>query len=176
MDIEYIVSIIDLYSKKDENSNLIINVIKNNNQVTFKITSNEDYNNETILYTSIGIFYNNIKLILDKVKNNMILIDEKLTNNGDLYYYLMVFSNGRKLSFKNFTLNEMNDIRSELLNLSYHTNELLINNNDIEYKSIVVGRTLLSQTGFSGVLGIILTIVVILIILVILFIIYKFVL
>lgn len=155
MNISYFISVLTLYLNKEKESCTNLNIKKEKDE---KIKVNFTMNNDLNETTSIFILYddfmeqNNLQYFLQTYKGNLIIIDEKYEYDrlSETCYYCIILSNGRILSFKNFTLNEINNIRNLVYNIDYHPEEIKVVLDDNQKDGYYRPRMLLGQTGFAS--------------------------
>ena len=124
MNINYLYSIIELYLKKetdDKRTNL--NIIRENNQIHFKFNMNKNDSDMTSfsLLSDVVLENNVLSSLIKLYKKQNIIIDEKYEVdkvNGSCYYYAL-FNNGRSISFRNFSLVEINNIRNIIYDIKF---------------------------------------------------------
>lgn len=113
MNINYLLSILDLYLMKEKNGSLIIEVDNIENLVKVEFCYSFDAYNKTFVKINKEVFFNNISYFLKKVQGNLIVEKESFNNQ----VYEIEFIKQRKLSFKKFTKDEMELIRNNLTNI-----------------------------------------------------------
>ena len=151
MDYNYVYNIMDLYFKNEkENQKVILNLTKTFDKVVLKFKINNKSNDITTFDLPLQIVNNYIHLIIKKFKEENLVINEKyeLDSQNKNCMYLVKFSNGRVLSFNNFSIIEINNIRNILYNIKIRQEELRISNDDSEnIKMNYIPR--LQETGFT---------------------------
>ena len=100
MSISYLLSILDLYTMKEKNSSLIIEVLNNEDLVKVNFCYTNDTFNKTFVKISKDVFFTNLKFIMEKIEPNLEVLNENLLNNN----YEVIFKNKRKISFLRFFL------------------------------------------------------------------------
>ena len=155
MNSNYLMSILDLYLSKEKNHQVYLTISKyTNEKVKFDFKMNDL---ESLDTTSFFLDYDIVmqedvlKEMLDKFKQNLIVIDEDYEYDKihGTCFYKAVLTNGRIICFKNFTLAEINNIRNILYNANFNISEISINN-DIEDKEGFYKNYRLSEAGFAG--------------------------
>lgn len=139
MNINYLLSILDLYLLKQKEQILIIQVDNQTNQVKINFSYSNDYFNKTFVKISKEEFFTNIELIQTKIKANYNLKEEKYFNNNYLLDYEM-----RKINFFNFSLEELKKIHQAFFQNDDFTFEL---ENNQTYENIQKQQT--PKLGFS---------------------------
>ena len=110
MSISYLLSILDLYTMKEKNSSLIIEVLNNEDLVKVNFCYTGDTSNKTFVKVSKDVFFTNLKFIMEKLEPNLEVLNENLLNNN----YEVIFKNKRKISFLKFSKEEIQKIRANL--------------------------------------------------------------
>ena len=131
MDINYLNSIVNLYLMKENNdkrTNLIL--VKNNDRIMFSFNMDKDNIDVTSFIISYDeLFKNdNIKTLIQNYKDKTIVIDEKFDNK----VYSILLNNGRRISFENFSVIELNDIRNIIYDIKFQKEEIRIDFLDVE--------------------------------------------
>ena len=154
MDYNYLYSIINLYLKK-ENSQKKMNVIlsKKKEKIVFYFSYTKDSNNQTTFDLPIDLINKYLVIIINRIKEKNMIIDEKyqLNNKRNQYRYSVQLSNGRRITFINFTTIEVNNIRNILYNIQNINSELKLM---VEEEPEVVKMNYnpkLQETGFVNV-------------------------
>lgn len=132
MDINYLYSIINLYlSKESDEKKTNLSVIKGmDNQIEFNFNMNKE-NPETTSFKVISdlvLEENNLNNFIKTYKQNNMIIDEKYDCdkvNNTCYYYIKL-NNGRSVSFRNFSLIEINNIRNIIYDIKFQKEEIRI--------------------------------------------------
>ena len=155
MNMNYLLSILDLYLLKENNNPLIIELINNNNIVKFELSYLNSYEDKTYIKLDKEIFFKDIKYFLDKIQSNLDIKSESIDNN----IYNITFSNNRKINFINFDVKDIELIRNNLNHTNY---ELMFKENKTEtYNEILKenksNQKLAFSMGFSGFITIFLT-------------------
>ena len=131
MNISYFMSVLELYLSKENKNKTILNIVKyHNEKIKVNFTMNHDLNETTNFFVSYEHFMdtNNLRDFLTSYKGNFIVIDEKYEYDKTIEncYYCITLSNGRKLSLKKFSLDEINNIRNLIYNINYKPEEIKI--------------------------------------------------
>lgn len=71
MSISYLLSILDLYTMKEKNSSLIIEVLNNEDLVKVNFCYTGDTSNKTFVKVSKDVFFTNLKFIMEKLEPNL---------------------------------------------------------------------------------------------------------
>ena len=146
MDINYLYSIVNLYLKKENNDKKTnLSLVKDNERIKFSFNMNKDDIDVTSFIISYDeLFENdNIKNLIQTYKDKTIVIEEKLDNN----VYSILLNNGRRLTFENFSVLELNDIRNVIYDIKFQKEEIridFIDDEDIDNKYYYT----LNPTGF----------------------------
>jgi len=148
MDINYLYSIVNLYLKKENNDKKTnLSLVKDNERIKFSFNMNKDDIDVTSFIISYDeLFENdNIKNLIQTYKDKTIVIEEKLDNN----VYSILLNNGRRLTFENFSVLELNDIRNLVYDIKFQKEEIRIDfldDEDIDNKYYYT----LKPTGFAN--------------------------
>lgn len=151
MDINYLYSIVDLYLKKEtseKKTNLHITKILNN-RIQFNFNMDEkDVDVTSFSIPSEEVFENdNFYQLIRTYKQNNIIIDEKCSDDDSGYYYVL-FNNGRKITFENFTVIEFNSIRNIIYDIKFQKQEIRIKFDDVNKVNDKKYYYQLQPTGF----------------------------
>ena len=114
MSISYLLSILDLYTMKEKNNSLIIEVLNNEDLVKVNFCYTNDTFNKTFVKISKDVFFTNLKFIMEKIEPNLDVLNESLFNNNLDLNYEVIFKNKRKISFLKFTNEEIQKIQANL--------------------------------------------------------------
>lgn len=153
MNLSYFMSVLELYLNKEKEYKTNLSISKYpNSRVMVNFTMNHDLNETTSFYLEYDSFMekDNLCLVLDKYKANLIIIDEKYEYDKlhETCYYCIMLSNSRILSFKNFSLEEVNYIRNLVYDIKYNPNEIKIILDEEQKNGYYQPRKLLGETGF----------------------------
>lgn len=155
MDINYLYSIINLYlSKESDDKKTNLNVIKgNDNQIEFNFNMNKN-DPETTSFKVVNdlvLEEKNLNNFIKTYKQHNMIIDEKYDYdkvNDNCYYYIML-NNGRSISFRNFSLIEINNIRNIIYDIKFQKEEIrIVFEEEQEFENPVNYR--LRQAGFAS--------------------------
>ncbi len=114
MNISYLVSILDLYLKKETKEKiLIIDITKSNNIIKVDFSYSNTHSNKTYVKLESNVFFDNLKYLINKCQKNLDIKNENINNNT----YTINFSNNRQINFNNFDDNELSAIRNSFDNL-----------------------------------------------------------
>jgi len=172
-------SVLELYLSKESEYKTNLNIIKYPNaKVKVNFTMNNDINETTSFFVGYDNFIEkeNLKDFLMLYKGNLIILDEKYEFDkiSETCYYCITLSNGRVLSFKNFLLQEVNNIRNLIYNINYKVDEIKINLDEEEKNGYYNhGILLLGQTGFATFLTFFIVIFIIVIVFIITLLTFK---
>lgn len=166
MNLSYFISVLELYLNKEKEYKTNLRIIKyQNEKIKVNFTMNNDLNETTNFFVGYDSFMdkNNISYFLNNYKQELIIIDEKYEYDklSETCYYCIMLSNGRILSFKNFTLEEINYIRNFVYNIKYNPEEIKVVLDSDEKSGYYSRSLLLGQTGFVSFLTFFLIILVI---------------
>lgn len=172
MNISYFMSVLELYLAKEKEYKTNLNIIKSQNEkIKINFTMNHDLNETTSFFVLYDNFMekDNLSTFLQTYKNGLIIIDEKYEYDklSETCYYCIILSNGRILSFKNFTLEEINNIRNYVYNINYYPEEIKIVLDEEEKSGYYHHNFALGTTGFTSFLTLFVVIFVIVNVLVI---------
>ena len=152
MDIEYLYSIVDLYLKnEDEHNKVNLNIQKKHEDIVFSFTMRKDNPDKTSIKIPLEKFNKHWYTFLNKYKGELLIIDEKYDYDKvkDTCYYYVLFKNGRIISFNDFSIMEINNLRNCLYQIRYNQEEIRVNLDD--HKEMAYQPRLNLQTaGFSS--------------------------
>lgn len=153
MNISYFMSVLDLYLSKEKEHKTNLTIIKYHaEKIKVNFTMNHDLNEKTSFFVGYDNFMENDNFcqFLESYKRNMIVIDEKYEYDklSEVCFYSITLSNGRILSFNNFSLNEVNKIRNLVHNINFRPEEIKIKLDDEEKYGYYKPNVLLGQVGF----------------------------
>ena len=155
MDINYLYSIVNLYLTKEDDykkTNLSITKgIDNLIQFNFNMNKNDSETTSFKVISDLVLEEKNFDNFIKMYKQNNMIIDEKYDFdkiNNTCYYYIML-NNGRCVSFRNFSLIELNNIRNIIYNIKFQKEEIrIVFEEEKELKKPVSYR--LQQAGFTS--------------------------
>ena len=151
MDYNYVYNLMDLYIKNEDGTQkFVLNITKSFDKVVLKFKMNNKSTDSTTFDLPLQIVNNYIHKIIKEFKDDNLVIDEKyeLDSQNRNCVYLVKFSNGRLLSFNNFSVIEINNIRNILYNITIRQEELRMSNDNIDnIKMNYIPR--LQETGFT---------------------------
>lgn len=153
MNIDYLYSIINLYLKREEDSKkTILNIKKLNDQVEFSFHMKTVKDDKTTFVIPYEEFNKNISEIVNKFKQELMIIDEKYNydNVNSTCYYYVLFNSGRVISFDGFSIIEMNNIRNNLYDIKIHQEEIRVDDVKEEKEMAYKPRIHLQEAGFSS--------------------------
>lgn len=117
MNISYLLSVLDLYLAKEQNGNMIIEVEDIGDSIKFNFSYTFDHTNRTSIKVNKTEFMGSIKEFISKIQNNLEVSKENLINFNNESVYTVDLSTGRKISFTNFSTDNVNLIRSSFVNM-----------------------------------------------------------
>lgn len=117
MNTSYLLSVLDLYLAKEQNGNMIIEVEDIGNFIKFNFSYTFDHTNRTSIKVDKTEFMGRIGEFISKIQNNIGISKENLVNLNNQKIYTIDLSTGRKISFMNFTDDNINLIRSSFKNM-----------------------------------------------------------
>lgn len=167
MNLNYFISVLELYLNKETEYKTNLSIVKYlNGKLKVNFTMNHDLNETTSFFMEYDSFMerDNLCQLFKQYKQDLIIIDEKYEYDklNETCYYCIMLANSRILSFKNFTLEEINNIRNLIYDIKYNPNEIKIVL-DEEEKGGYYHRTLaLGQSGFASFLTLLVVILVLL--------------
>ena len=129
MKYDYIYSIVELYLKNETDDRKVnLSLTKTSKKVILKFDLKRESDEKTSFDLPYDVVNNYIENILKKFKNNLLIIDEKyeLDSQKKYCHYVVKFSNGRTLTFNNFSIVEINNIRNILYNINVRRDEIRI--------------------------------------------------
>lgn len=155
MNISYFMSVLELYLSKEGQYKTNLSIVKYlNGKIKINFTMNHDMNEATSFFVGYDMFMTkeNLQDFLISYKRSLIIIDEKYEYNktNEICYYCITLSNGRILSFKNFSLEEINNIRNLVYDINYQPEEIKIVLDENEKSGYYHQGLLLGQTGFAS--------------------------
>ncbi len=130
MNTSYLLSVLNLYLLKEKNGKLIIEVDNIDNLVKVNFSYSFDHSNKTYVKIAKDMFFSVLKEMLQKFQGNAEVLKEELTNN----IYTFSFSDERRISFINFSLEERQKIRSNFSNIKETVNLVVNDNEKVEIK------------------------------------------
>ena len=151
MNIGYLYSIIELYQEK-ENQNRKTNLVikKSDGKISFNFNMSKSDSNKTIVDIYQDVFNENLSRLLNKYKDNQLIIDEKYDTVDKQSLYEIYFKNGRIISFIGFTLVELNSFRNILYNIKFETDKIRIEQEPEEPIVQYQNHLSLQPTGFAS--------------------------
>ena len=173
MNIGYLLSILDLYLIKEKNSSLIVEVDNRESLVKVDFCYSFDPSNRTFVKIKKELFFEHLSEFLNKIQGSLLVEGENFVTKNNKKVYTLEFLEKRKISFINFSVDEMNMIRSNISNLK---DKFDFNMDNITYdkKLETVKNTKLSfSMGFSSYMTLTLTSIWFLVILIISLLIFK---
>ena len=150
MDYNNVYNLIDLYLKNEKDSKRInLNFTKTDKFVILKFHINNKGDDETSFDIPLQIVNNYVQSILNKIKDDCLIIDEKyeLDSRNKNCVYTVKFNNGRIISFNNFSVVEINNIRNILYNINIRREEIRVSNEELEEPKMNY-KPKLQPTGF----------------------------
>ena len=154
MDISYLLSILDLYLLREKTSKIVVQVNNLENKVRIEFSYSSDLYNTTFVKISKESFFRNLKVILSKIENSLVVKREDISN---LNKCSLVFSNERKIIFINFSSEDIKVIRSHL-NIKEVANAIIIEDTyDSKLENINVNKLGLANLGFGSYLTLLLS-------------------
>ena len=155
MNLSYFMSILDLYLSKEKEHKTNLSIVKfQSDKIKVNFTMNYNLEETTSFFVNYDSFMEreNLCNLFKIYKEDLIVIDEKYEYDklSETCYYCILLSNGRILSFKNFTLNEINKLRNYLYNIKYNPEEIKIVLDDNEHDGYYFKRFAYGQGGFAS--------------------------
>ena len=129
MNLNYLLSIIDLYLLKEIDDHLVINVY-NSDIIKLECFYASSSLNKTYVKIDKNVFFDNINYILKKIQGNLNIKNESYENDD----YKVIFDNNRQIEFINFNSDVLSKIRDNLSNKDKF--ELINENTSEEIKKI----------------------------------------
>jgi len=132
MDLNYLLSILDLYLLKEQSDHLIIE-IHDNNIIKVECAYASSSLNKTYVKVNKDIFFENLNYIISKIQSNLNIKNELYNNN----IYKVIFNNNREISFIKFKNEDLIKIRNSFNNTidNFSFNKIEIDNT-INYNEI----------------------------------------
>ena len=153
MNIDYLYSIVDLYEKKEKpDQKTFLNIRKLADNIEFSFNMKKDDVDKTNFMIPFEEYSSHLTDFLKRYKADLMIIDEKYNYdniNGTCYYYVL-FNTGRSISFKGFSVFEMNTVRNTLYDIKLRQNEVRITAINEEKKMPYQPRLRLQEAGFSS--------------------------
>lgn len=164
MNLNYFMSILELYLNKEKEYKTNLGIVKyQNEKVKINFTMNNVKNDVTNFFMAYDIFMDsdNLKNLFKTYKQDLIIIDEKYEYDklNETCYYCIMLSNSRILSFKNFSLDEINNIRNLVYDIKYNPNEIKVIVDEEEKTGYYKPNLRLGETGFAGLLSLFLMVI-----------------
>ncbi len=122
MNKSYLLSILDLYLLKEQDTSLVVEVFNLNNQVKIYFSYLNSPFNKTFVKVDKDVFMTSLNEFIPKIQGNLENVIE--TKNG--LNYLYIFDNSRKLSFQSFQESDIKLIKSEIVNLKEEVKEQIV--------------------------------------------------
>lgn len=116
MNINYLLSILDLYLLKENDSPIVIEVA-DNNEIKVDVSYVRNLPNKTYVKITKEEFFGNIKYFLNKFQGNFEIEKENISDIRDYKVYEVILENQRKISFKKFNVKDLEFIRNNFNNL-----------------------------------------------------------
>lgn len=155
MNISYLYSIVELYLKKENDEKKTnLSIIKtDNNKIQFNFNMNKIDSEITSFWLPVEKVFenNNFYRLMKDYKQNLIIIDEKYNcdNQNSCYYYILL-NNGRSISFKNFSIIDINSIRNIIYDIKFQKEEIRIKFEDDKEENNTKYYFRLQRTGFAS--------------------------
>ncbi len=122
MNKSYLLSILDLYLLKEENNNLIVEVVNLNDQVKIYFSYTNSPLNKTFVKVNKDVFLSSLNEFVPKIQGNLENVSEL---KSDLKY-IYTFAESRRLSFQNFLESDIKLIKEQIKNLEEKKEEELV--------------------------------------------------
>jgi hypothetical protein len=148
MNKDYLYNVLNLYLNQ-EKINTTLTIVKGFSYIFIFGIEDETIDVTKVYLDSEEVSIDLLQDIINKYKGDSIVIDDKykIENERKTCHYESLLSNGRKLIFKYFSLEEANLLRNIIYNISLDNNELRIN---VDKKEQDIPYNLrLKQAGFS---------------------------
>jgi len=152
MDIGYLLSVLDLYLLREKTSKIVVQVNNLENIVRIEFSYSSDLYNTTFVKISKESFFDNLKFILSKIENSLVVKKE----DSNLNKYSLIFSNERKIVFVNFSLDDIKLIKSHL-KIEKDNTLILEDTYDSKLENVKVNKLRLANLGFTSYLTLLLT-------------------
>ena len=117
MNTSYLLSVLDLYLEKEQNGNMIIEVQDVGNFIKFDFSYTFDHTNRTSIKVDKQEFMGRIGEFINKIQSDLEVSNENLVNYSNQTIYTIDLSTGRKISFTNFSDDNINLIRGSFKNM-----------------------------------------------------------
>lgn len=155
MNLNYFISVLELYLNKETEYKTNLSIVKYlNGKLKVNFTMNHDLNETTSFFMEYDSFMerDNLCQLFKQYKQDLIIIDEKYEYDklNETCYYCIMLANGRILSFKNFSLDEVNQMRNLIYDIKYNPNEIKVILDNDEKSGYYHPSVLLGQTGFAS--------------------------
>ncbi len=132
MDLNYLLSILDLYLLKEQSDHLIIE-IHDNNIIKVECSYASSKINKTYVKIDKNIFFDNLNFIISKIQSNLNIKNEVYNDN----IYKVIFDNNREISFIKFNNKDLINIRNSFNNtIDNFSFEKIEVDNNINYNKI----------------------------------------
>ena len=153
MNIDYLYSIVELYLKKEKDGKrTYLNIKKLDDNVEFSFNMGKVDDDKTEFKLPYEEFSQRMLDFLKKYKEDLNTIDEKYDYDSinDKCNYFVLFNTGRSISFKGFSVLEMNNLRNILYDININQEEVRVNEIDEQKQMVYQPRLRLQQAGFSS--------------------------
>jgi len=145
----YIYSILALYFKNEsEDKKTILNIIRYKDHISLRFNMNEKNDDKSSYEIPIEVVNTYITDIIKKYRDNMLVIDENFKEKNGYYNYSVKFKSGRKLTFSNFSLLEINNLRNILFDINIRKDEIRVNIDNEKEEIKMNYKPRLQETGF----------------------------
>ena len=151
MDIDNLFKVMQLYLDKEDDSSVYLSISKYEDVYDFSFSMSNYPEDLTII--SINKQNVNVDLLIEvikKIKEDNLVIDDKYDFNKEknICKYESTLNSGRKITFKNFKLEEVNLLRNILYNIDIYDNTIRID--VIEEKEEIPYNARLRVSGFTS--------------------------
>lgn len=134
MNMNYLISVINLYLSKEKNNYLIIELSNTDDNIKISLSYSNSYNDKTYIKINKNLFYKDINLLINTIQSNVVINEEKIDEN----VYSVIFKNNRTIKFINFSNDDIISIRNNFNFTNYeHLYDLkLTSSEDKNYDEI----------------------------------------
>ncbi|MBP5684012.1 MAG: hypothetical protein J6X02_01995 [Bacilli bacterium] len=151
MNTNYLYSVLNLYLNSEKNGHMILTISRNEDYIfAFNMEGKKSDVTRVIIRdedTTIELLQD----IISKIKDDSICIDDNYDYNEEkkVCKYDAILNNGRKIIFKNFTLEEINVFRNMIYNISAYDDQMKVELSEEKEISKIPYNVRLRQAGFS---------------------------
>ena len=161
MNTNYLYNVLDLYLDSENGKHAILNISRNDDYI-FSFSMDDQNSDKTrVVISDDDTTIELLQSVIRKFKDDSICIEDNYDYNEEkkLCKYEAELNNGRKLIFKNFTLEEINLFRNIIYNISIYEDSMKVDLEEEKEISKIPYNVRLRQAGFSTYITIFLVLV-----------------